>query len=78
MLPLSATRVSVMGLEPNSRYKLFVHALNGVSEMSRTNKASFVVAETDKAGEHFRTSTQAIILQPFIPIESHHMDPPPT
>ena len=57
MLLLSATRVSVNGLEPNSRYKLLVFAMNGVSELSGTKSSSYVVAVTDKAGESRGTST---------------------
>ena len=57
-----------MGLEPDSKYKLIVHALNGVSELSNTKSSSYIVAMTDKAGEtctyksrqHFHTNASVL------------------
>lgn len=42
--------VYVSNLHPNSRYRIIVHAENGVSQYDSVNRSSFIDISTDPAG----------------------------
>ena len=49
-------RVSVIGLNPDTRYKLVVYSENGVSAQKGEASSAYVVVQTEAASEYTTTT----------------------